>query len=157
MKENFTIDNSLIARMEETYGLNKVNRAGKPLKQNGEYLKIRPLSDYTFTNKSIVCYMIYLYLSGLAIKNVEGGYKTQKTKYIFDEMYLKFDKRFTTEELEESYYYLLDKGFIFEIYDDRKYQEDDEDKVIWIRNEDVLCCFIAMMKERRRTNTEKSE
>ena len=154
------IDNFFIPRMEYRYKLNKqVNTVGRKLKQTGEYVKIAPMFEYPFSYKGIEYYLIYTYLLGLMIKDPEGGYKTRKTKFFIREMELKFNYKFTFEELEKAYKYLVDNEYLVEIWDAVKYQEGPKsgDCDIWITCRDAIYTFEAMMQEKESKNKNKKK
>lgn len=152
------IDCYFIAAMEYRYKLNSYkNGVGRKLKQTGEYIKIAPMGEYPFFYKGIEYYLIYTYLLGLMIKDTEGGYKTRKTRFLIKEMELKFSYRFTAEELETAYNYLVENEYLYEIWDAVKYQDGPKNGNcdIWITCKDAIYTFEAMMQEKEYKNKKK--
>ena len=154
------IDCFFIAAMEYRYKLNNYkNKVGRKLKQTGDYVKLAPMIEYPFFYKGIEYYLVYTYLLGLMVKDTEGGYKTRKTRFLIKEMELKFSYRFTAEELETAYNYLVENEYIYEIWDAVKYQDGPKNGNcdIWITCKDAIYTFEAMMQEKEYKNRRRKE
>lgn len=158
--KNYELDEFFISRMEHRYGLNQVrNSIGRKLKQTGEYITAQPIFEYPFFSKGPVFVMLYMYLLSLMIKDSQGGWKTQKTAFLFQEIQLKFSMKFNLEEIEESYRYFIREGFLIELYDGVKYPggPKDSDCIVWITAPEAINSFEAMMIEKERKNGKRKE